>query len=397
VRRGPNDPRVYRPSGRWTVFLWLLGSIIAAGGALGTWYFATGHDVGNPRAVPILTIVCIAILGLGAYLVLSIVRSKVVLHGDQIEVHEVVRKYALRRDEILGWRMSQPSPPYIVFVPRDHNRRQVKVAPIFKVDEAFSQWMDSLPNLDVEDAKASEKEIAASLEIGATPEGRIDALARAKRLARILNVVALVTLAWGLFYPRPYGVLVTVLIFLPWLAIGIVGRSKGLFRLDRYRNDVHPNLASSFIFPGFILTLRVLGDFNVLQWAQAVWLAVGLGILLSFAACMVDSALRAKRWTPVVLLFITVAYGFGAGLEANALLDRSPAIRYPAKITGKHISRGRRTVYYLHLEPWGPRREANNLAVARSFYQAAQPGESVCLRLRQGAFSIPWYMQVTCR
>jgi hypothetical protein len=116
------------------VLSWLLVLITAAGGALGTWYFATGHDVGDPRAVLILAGICLGALALGAYLILSILRSKVVLLPDQIEAHEVVRKHVLRREEILGWRVIQVpnSPPYIVFVPRDRNRRKVKVAQIFK-------------------------------------------------------------------------------------------------------------------------------------------------------------------------------------------------------------------------------------------------------------------------
>jgi len=117
------------------VLSWLLVLITAAGGALGTWYFATGHDVGDPRAGFGRT-------GAGGVSHPVYIALQVVLLPDQIEVHEVVRKHVLRREEILGWRVIQEpnSPPYIVFVPRDRNRRKVKVAQIFKGAKQTICW-----------------------------------------------------------------------------------------------------------------------------------------------------------------------------------------------------------------------------------------------------------------
>src|SRR3954453_11291038 len=97
-------------------------------------------------------------------------------------------------------------------------------------------------------------------------------------------------------------------------------RSHGLYRLDEERNDAHPNLAVPFIFPGFILALRAITDFEVVTWQRLGLIALAVGVLLLLLATIADPYTRRKPVTLIALLFCSFMYGLGSGLEANALL-----------------------------------------------------------------------------
>jgi hypothetical protein len=389
-------PRTYRPSGDWTVFLFVVSAIVAIGGALLVWYFGTGHEVRGRNDATMLICVASAFIVLGISLILYLLRFRIVLLADRIEVRGLISTRMLRRDEILGWKFLSANPPVVVLVPRSE-RRPLKVTSIIQPDEAFGTWVKTLTDLDAEEARQSAEEIANDPEVGGTPEERLAGLERAKRIAGALQIAAFGATAWGAFYPRPYRAAILTLVVLPWLAVSLVWRWPGLYRIDERRNDVHPNVAVPFMIPGFILGLRVLFDLHVLEWQRAISLSIGVGVVLWFAALMADPILRARKGVAVIFLLLTSAYGAGAGLEANALLDKTPETIYPAKVLAKHIDSGRHTEYNLHLSPWGPKKETNMVSVPRKFYESLQPGESVCIALRPGALHVAWYAVRRCR
>jgi hypothetical protein len=99
------------------------------------------------------------------------------------------------------------------------------------------------------------------------------------------------------------------LLVLPWFALEIVHRSRGLFRLDAPKQDLHPNVAFAFLVPSMILMLRGLRDFNALSW----WRLIAYGALLAGALCAnvlrADASLRNKQ----IVVFYIVAFCYGIG------------------------------------------------------------------------------------
>jgi hypothetical protein len=398
VQPASDYPRTYRASSS-SLLLAVVGGICVAAGALGIWYFGTGHGVRDRVGTYLLIGISAAFLLGGAYLVRWILGFRIVLTADAIEFGSAPTATVLRRDEIAGWRTLQPSngPAILVLVPRDSLRQPVKIQKLFQSDAAFESWLAQLPNLDAQDRQAAEQEIAANPDLGVTPDERMATLAAARRTARILNGMFVVSALWAFFYPRPYWLAVTVLAALPWVAVVITARSHGLFRIDQKRNDPHPTVGLAFLMPGFILALRAMLDVHVLRWQEGLWLAGGLGLLLWAAALMSDATLRTKKATAVALFFLVPAYGYGAGALGNALLDKSPPRVYAVKVVSKYVSSGRSTTYNLRLEAWGPRLETSTVSVSHSFYNSVQPGSPVCIVLRPGALHVAWYVVRRCR
>jgi hypothetical protein len=180
------------------------------------------------------------------------------------------------------------------------------------------------------------------------------------------------------------------------VAIAITARSGGLFRLDTKKNDPHPSAAIPFIFPGFVLMLRVITDMHFLQWKSVLYVSLALACVLGYAALIADRSLRSRRANAVLIFVLGITYGMGAGMETNALLDRSKPTIYPAGVTDKRTISGRHTTYNLYLAPWGPKKDTDEVSVSRRFYDSVQTGDPVCIVLHDGAMKVPWYTVHHC-
>ncbi len=363
---------------------------------VGAWFLAAAPPSNNSSRFLIIGL-CFAFAALGVYCILSTLRSRVVLFADRIEVEDLTRTVALKREEIRGWRSLATSPPGYVFVPKDASRRSVKIAQTFPLDVEFGEWLYTLPSLDAKDARESKAEIRNDTRLGATPGERMKKLTKGKRLAGLLTWIGILAIFWGLIYPRPYEFVVVILAAMPWIAIQVVRKSEGLFRIDTTPKDSHPNVAVPLMFPGMVLVLRSVVDYNVFQSLSVAWLATGIGGLLCFAAYKADPTVGRKIGTIIVMLVFSVAYGYGLVIETNVLLDHFHETRYTPNVQGKHIVSGKTTSYDLDLGPWGPETKPNSLRVRRETFDAVQSGDVVFLGLMRGALGVNWYFMIAAQ
>jgi hypothetical protein len=387
-------PRTYRLTAGWMAFMFAFGAAATAGGIAGLWFANKPSTTFSGQMT--LLVVCGVFVIFGIYAILSALKSRFVLFADRVEDHGVFSTRELRRDQILGRRYLETTPRTLVLVPRD-GARQLKIGLTLRTDDVFREWTESLPDLDAQDFKASQEEIAGGPEGRSTREERMQGLAGGKKLAQKLNIAAWVIAGWAWLYPRPYNLAITLLILMPWLAVTLMARSEGLFHIDQRRNDAHPSLGPMFIMPGLILAVRALNDMHALEWKPALGLSIVVGSLLWIAVVKVDPDLRSRAVSLVILLFITLAYGYGAGMETNALLDRSAPSVYSAHVMHKHVSSGRHTTYDLLLEPWGPQAQSENISVSSSLYRSVTVGDTVCVSLKPGALNIAWFAVHACR
>lgn len=390
-------PRVYRLSIGWALFFGLGGLAITGAGGIGTWYFGSGHEVRGRNDGLMLVTVCVAFVALGLLLLTYLCRSRLVLYADRVELHDPFSVKQMPYDQIEGRRVieAQNSPSALVIVER-HTGRKLQITQIFRQDELFLDWVGSLPDLDERDRIASEKEIAGEIEPGMTPEGRMAALSQARKIATALIVVTISVAAWALLYPHPYELAVGSLVALPWVALFIAWRSNGLYRVDQKKNDAHPSVGIPFMMPGFILMLIVIRDMHVLGVQNAVLATICMDVLLCIGAAAVDPTLRTRFGMMLLIVALSAAYGFGASMALNAVLDRSATEVYRTKVIAQSISRGKSTTYYLLLEPWGSRNEPDRVSVGARLYRSITPGKSVCIAARHGALNIAWYTVGAC-
>lgn len=385
------DPRIYRNSLAWRALAVALGAIFAIGLVAGMPFLWRQADREHPVVLVMIAIYAF-VFALSGCAIFNILWSRLLLFPNRIEIRGLFLTRVLARDQILGTRVPLNRNKYrLVLVPREGAGRPLKISTMFALDDAFQAWLASVPDLDQRDQQQVLSEVASDTNLGATPDERLAALESAKRTARVINTLAVVLGLWGFIYPRPYGLAIAILIWAPFLALALVAASKGILRLQTTRADPRPNVILAVIVPAVALTMRTLTTVYVVQWAGAAWLAIGVGAVLWFAAIKADPNLVNRRAGALVFAPFALVYGYGAGLEANAALDRSPVSTYEAIISAKYISHGRSTSYHLQLDPWGPNQAGSRIQVSRAVYEALNQGDAVSLALRKGAFGVPWY------
>jgi hypothetical protein len=383
-------PREYRTAGFWRYFLLATGAAFIAGGAIGAW-FALAAFRSHPRADLFSIGLAAAAILIGASLLWSLKRDAITLYPDRMVIQGLCGTKTLYRAHIRGWRLQTTSPPMFIVERLPGQGRRVTIGLTFKTDEVFLRWMDGVPCLDVEDARASAEELANLPSLGATAEERIRSLKRWRQAVWLLNGSAVVASGWGLFWPRPYAAAIGVLIGVPWVAVVVVARSRGVVRTDEFPNDSHPNVAAALIFPGAALALRGIRDFQLVSMTDLLPCGLAIGVLLVAAECYWDASLRRSLWPLVAFSALTLVYGCSAGLEANCLLEQSAGVGYEVVVNGMHSSSGKYESCTLEVGPWGPRTEANELEVTRGLFSNVRKGDSVRVVLYRGALHMPWY------
>ncbi|HWZ62845.1 MAG TPA: hypothetical protein VNX02_07485 [Steroidobacteraceae bacterium] len=392
-------PRTYRLA-LWVYLLMVpVGLAICAAG-VGLAFLLTRQQSSPAAMLGVVALVAV-VGGFGAWLIASALRSKVVLREDAIEVHGVLRVRRLARAEIAGRRLQslQYGQKMLLLEATDPATRALKLssASSLRTDAVWDAWMASLPDLDAQETQALEAEVAANPELGSTPEERLGRLAAARRLAQWTNYVTYAIAAWGYLYPRPYGAAVLALGVLPWVALVLVAKSTGLFRLDGRRADPRPSLMLPVIIPGLVLLVRAVSDVGVLDLERALIFAAVTAFVLGWAALRCDAAMRARPWNALRLMLLGCAYGYGTVVLANSQLDFAPGDEYRVAVLARHVSRGSRsTSYYLRLDRWGPRTGPADVRVSAQLYRDAQPGTTVCVHRGPGALGIPWYAVDLC-
>lgn len=391
-------PKVYKPSGSWRTFLLAISAVLGGFSAAGVWYFGTMHEMRSVREAVGFVGLCIGFLLLSSLVAILVIRSRIILTPDSIESRELFSRGKLLRDDILGRRLQENSkgPASLVLVPRDSSVKRLKFSTFYNFDQTFWDWIELLPDLDQADHEAAQQEILGNSEIGATPADRLAAATNAKRLATLMAFLACTAGAWGWFYPKPYWLVVGLLLILPWLAVAITMRSGGLFRIDARNNDPHPHLAIPFLAPGLVLTIRAVNDVHLLEWRTALYVSICVAFALAAMTIIADRSLKKEKASMFAIILLTTFYGYGASMEANVIFDRGVPTVYSAQVLGKKTLSGKSTSYKLTLTPWGPKREPDEVSVSRKWYELLRPGDTVCPVLHEGALHIRWYRVRPC-
>ena len=390
-------PRTYQSSLGWRIFLISLGTLIAAASLLGIWYFGTGHESQSAQGALIMVVVCLAFFILGAYLVVAMLKSKIILTADSIEVHEPFVTRHLLRSQIAGWRLLPTQyVSTLELTPRDPHAKKLKFALTVKPDTAFGSWLSTLSNLDAQDLADSVADLETNQELGFTEEQRSMSLAAAGRYAKYFTWITYAAAVWGWFYPRPYSLAIVILSALPLAAIFLGLRVKGVYQFDGSRNDARPSLALPVILPGAVLAIRTLYDLSFLRWQPLLAPILFVTAVLTVFIISADPNLARKRWPILAVFFLSTFYGLGATSLADALLDRSSPQVYQTEVLSKRVETSRHTTWYLRLAPWGPQPQTSEVGVPRTLYSSVEPGQKVCVHYHPGALKVPWYLVTHC-
>lgn len=393
-------PRAYRLTALWRAGMALLGGILLLVSLAAAWGLgAIAADAHDSVAILFVVFILAFIAAIAAFYIADALKSSIVLTADHLEIRELWRVRRIPRSDIETRQVlhSPNSPAVLILNLKEPNNRKVKVTLLWDADSAWQAWFAAIPDVDAQAAKAFEAAVEANVQLGASPVERQQKLNSARRVARFAIWTNVGLIAWAYIYPHPYELVIFVLTALPWVAVGIMARSPGLYTLNAPRGSGQPDLTVLLISPGFLLMLRAFMDVHILDWQRLLlWAAVVAAALMGSILWALPSA-REKLGMAALTLALVLAYGYGVCALGDAVLDRSGGSTYPTTVYGKHVTSGRNKRPMLRLGSWGPRATQDEVAVSWDLYRSTNVGDAVCVRLYPGALAIPWYRVSGCQ
>ncbi len=207
---------------------------------------------------------------------------------------------------------------------------------------------------------------------------------------------------WFLFYPKPYNILLGVLLAIPIIGLLLNGLHKPSIATlveissDKDGDDKY-DVADFIDVAAWIILLRTLLDYefeSVYSMIIPGTLACVIVLTILFVTHkLIEQSNRNKWWIYCSLIFQISLYSYAGTYAANCTYDYSEPKVYNAKIVSKRISTGSqgRKTYYLKVTPWGHHYDEEEISVAESQYNEMQTGQTIKIDLKKGLFNIPWY------
>jgi len=295
-----------------------------------------------------------------------------------------------RLQDIIG--MRQGSHEFAVLVTREDVRPMMLPRYAFQ-NPGIADWANSLPFLDLQEALAAEAKLETDPRLGSSLETRRENLGRLRSVARILSYIAIGIVLWAFTFPRPYPLVIGLLVALPVIAMGLALWKRGLFTLVPVeRIQVSASLALLVITPSIVLGLRGFLDIQMFDWMQPLTIAVPVTLLVG---CLVGVADTNLRNLVMVLFFAPILFAgsWGGLVLGNAILGTEPALLVPVEVIDTGY--GDRPSVTIVLPPkYGGRQKTVSVPLATA--RGADAGESLCMLLHPGRFGWRYVHAVRC-
>ncbi|WP_257168494.1 hypothetical protein [Bradyrhizobium sp. SRS-191] len=220
--------------------------------------------------------------------------------------------------------------------------------------------------------------------------------AQAHRIALGVTIAAIGLAGWSLFPSFPAGQLIAVVTVIPLLALILTLRFPGRFRIG-LGSGYGANLGTGCIVAAGTLAARTLSDINLVSWLPLTAFAIAVALVFLIVAIRFETQLRRRGWRILLASLFVGAYAFGTLGQFNTALDHSAPALLRSRVLSKHLGHSRLATHQVTLEPWGPFAMATDAHVAHALYERLQPGDTVCLRLHDGAFRMAWFTVAACR
>jgi hypothetical protein len=157
---------------------------------------------------------------------------RIIVSADALEIVEPFRQRQMRRDQMSGRRLLSSGNGVLILVleSKDARAKKLRVPLLFKTDATFDRWCESVPDLDAQEVKESEVELANTLYLYLPPEERARRIVRLRRIANGINIGSVALGFAGVVLPDPYHLLLAGLMLLPWVGVVLVARFQPLYR-----------------------------------------------------------------------------------------------------------------------------------------------------------------------
>lgn len=388
-------PRTYSASTSRKVVNGTLALCFGLAGLVGVWYFGTGH--GPPsKDLPVFTGFSVLVVIAGFLSAVGMYRGRIVtLTRDTLRVPRGPRLAVVHRDHITGWRVVNTRGSKIIQVewsePGSGKTTRAGIPMDFVPDAAFTDWFKGIPNLDDLEKASSTQEVEHDTRLGDSPAHRLERVARAREIARVLKIAGFIALGWAFFFPRPYIPAIVAAAALPWIALWLAWNDSAFSVEDVGKNDARANVGILLWVPGMVIGIRAMFDIRLVHPIQL--LVPALVFLALMVACLLwaSPSYRKKVGSLLITSAFLCTYTAGTIAIANTVLDHRQPERYRLQVLNKRSKGGKHPTQYFTLPNWGPYGHENEIEVSRRLFRETEVGQSVCIQLHPGTIGLEWY------
>lgn len=329
--------------------------------------------------------------GLFSFLLYDVYKGRHTFSEQGVSYRGAFRSKDLPMAAIKGYRTDQN---YTYIVPSSKQHRGIRIGYTSAGYGEIQQWLASrFPDLDVQQQEQDAEKLLLEEDFGRNPAEREAALTSARQVGRVLSVAGYLTIGWLLFWPQPYDWAVLAGLAVPPLAAAALFWHRGRLCFDDSDNSARPTITAALLFPTLGLLLRAMLDFELLAYAPLAPYAAGTGLLLATALVLGSPQLLATNSRRVVLVgtLLGLLYGAAAATIVNCTFDTHSPQVYAVPVLGKHYTAGKTDSYYLHVGPWGSRRQPDDVEVTKSLYERTAAADTVHVYQRPGHLGAPWF------
>lgn len=332
------------------------------------------------------------LVGLGA--LLSTFRGKLVLNADRLKYYGMWRTRIVRLSEIERTERALQQYGHFNITLVLKNRRNVRICDFGKMDDVLADWLNALPNAEVEAEVNRQERLLANPAFGDTPEEREHRINREAKLISYAGYAGWGIGLWGFVHPQPYNICLLSMITVPGLALILLifGRRRWLLNEDSESGRL--GLSQIVFLPVLALFLRVFLDEQLLDWRLPLLIVAVVTLLLIILVSWIEN-----RFNPKVMWATAIMYGLYAWSSLvflNDYLDHEKPKTVTAQVLDMSISTGKTTTYTLNLTAWAQHKSSDEVTVSSTIYKRLHKGDQVCIKLYPGKFGWAYYYVNTC-
>lgn len=206
---------------------------------------------------------------------------------------------------------------------------------------------------------------------------------------------------WFVLFPKPYEVLLGILLIIPIIGLFLNGLHKPsmatLVEISLDKDGENKYDVADFIdVAALAILLRTLLDYEF-ESVYSILIPGTIAFIIILAILfythkVIEDSNRNKWWIYSSLIFNVSLYCYAGTYAANCTFDYSEPKIFDTKVLDKRISNGRRsTFYYVEVAPWGHHLDREEISVSSAQYNEIDIDDSIKIDLKKGLFNVEWF------
>lgn len=356
--------------------------------AVGGYFVMRAHHRGGDLWVP--GAITLAILAFLVYAGISWFAERIEIHKDRIAHRSLTGWRRMGMADIRGFQVqSTDRERYVVFLPYDPTAKRIRI--FLQGSERVLEWArERFPEMDAKASMDERERIPVHEKEGAKTRAFPARLSGIAVVASLFDFLCALVFFWGMLlpYPREAFLWTAILCPIPALLMGLL--TGGRVRAFSAGTREDPQVSGSVVMAALSLAVHAAWHSNQTD-RLALLNPMAFAAVASILVCVASfpgARRRLAHW--IGLVIFCTAYGCGAALALNTLLDKGSPQVHQVFVLEKHIRSGVVRTNEVLVGPGVFGRRPETFKVGRSAFDALRLREPAVVRVMPGRFGAPW-------